>query len=83
MDQHGNELMISVRDFGPGVDEKFRRRMFQPFCKSDIDAANSAPGVGLGLALCKRMAKSIGGSIDLRDVDPGADFVLRFGLNSR
>lgn len=75
--ESGTGLAVSVRDYGPGVDEKFRRRMFQPFCKSDIDAANSAPGVGLGLALCKRMAKSIGGSIELKEARPGAEFVLR------
>ena len=69
-------VRVSVRDYGPGVDDQFRRRMFQPFCKSDIDAANSAPGVGLGLALCKRMAHSMGGSIHCESSQQGATFVL-------
>ena len=66
-----------VRDYGPGVDPKFRKRLFQPFCKSDLDAANSAAGVGLGLALCQRMAASLGGTLRCDDVTPGAKFVLK------
>ena len=67
---------FSVRDFGPGIAPKFRRRLFQPFCKSDDEAANSAAGVGLGLALCKRMAASLGGRLQYVEAQPGAKFVL-------
>ena len=69
-------LQFRVRDFGPGIDPKFRRRLFQPFCKSDQEAANSAQGVGLGLALCQRMAKELGGKLECQNVQPGAEFVL-------
>lgn len=75
--QSGSWLDIKVRDHGPGIDPKFRSRMFQPFCKSDLEAANSAPGVGLGLALCQRMARSLRGKILMNDSDDGAEFVLR------
>lgn len=68
---------LAVRDFGPGVDQKFRKRLFQPFCKSDLDAANSAEGVGLGLALCRRMAAQMGGTLQCVDVHPGVKFVLK------
>lgn len=73
-------ITFRVQDYGPGVEAKYRKRMFQPFCKSDQDAANSAPGVGLGLALCLRMAKSLKGRLYLdeekRDATTGACFVL-------
>lgn len=71
-----NSIQFRVRDFGPGVAPKFRKRLFQPFCKSDQDAANSAPGVGLGLALCRRMAKSLGGRLFIDECNQGAVFVL-------
>lgn len=75
---HGDGwLDIKVRDHGPGIDPKFQSRMFQPFCKSDLEAANSAPGVGLGLALCKRMASSLRGKILMNASSDGAEFVLR------
>ena len=64
-------LRMEVSDGGPGVDVGERGRMFQPFHKSDLEAANSEPGVGLGLALCKRMAISLGGKLAYRENDAG------------
>ena len=74
--EKGNSIQFCVRDYGPGIDAKYRKRMFQPFSKSDQDAANTAPGVGLGLALCRRMAKSLGGRLYVEDCDEGAMVVL-------
>ena len=64
-------LRIEVSDGGPGVAAGERRRMFQPFHKSDLEAANSEPGVGLGLALCRRMALSLGGELTYRENESG------------
>ena len=44
------KLVVSVRDYGTGVPKHVRKKLFQPFCKSDQEAANTAQGVGLGLA---------------------------------
>ena len=55
--------------------------MFQPFRKSDQDAANSAPGVGLGLALCRRMARAMGGKLELAETPTGAKLVLEIPIN--
>ena len=56
---------------------KESRRLFRPFSKSARDAADSAPGVGLGLALSRRLARSMGGDLRLdRDVKDGTCFVL-------
>ena len=41
------------------------KRLFQPFTKSAHEAANSAPGIGLGLALSRRLARDLGGSLRL------------------
>jgi signal transduction histidine kinase len=68
---------IRVRDHGPGIGEADGRRLFRAFCKSAREAANSAPGVGLGLALSRRLAREMGGDLCLsRDGQPGACFVL-------
>ena len=40
------------------------------------DAANTAPGVGLGLALSQRIAKSLNGQLRFEPTDCGARFVL-------
>ena len=77
--------LITVSDAGPGILPSERARVFQPFLKSAKDAANSAPGVGLGLAISRRLARAMGG--DLRLIDPsasdssaGASFVLELKL---
>lgn len=67
---------LRVRDHGPGLDPRMRARLFTPFSKSAEDAATSAPGVGLGLSLSRRLARSLGGELRLEDGMEGACFVL-------
>ncbi len=70
-------FQLRLRDHGPGVAVRERKRLFQPFRKSATDAAVSAPGVGLGLALCRRLAHDMGGDLSLENHAPdGACFVL-------
>jgi signal transduction histidine kinase len=75
--QAGRWLAISVRDHGPGLNQSVVRRLFRPFSKSAHDAAQSAPGVGLGLALCRRLARSMKGDLRLAENGAtGATFML-------
>jgi signal transduction histidine kinase len=77
----GCYLALTVRDHGPGLTPRSIRRLFQPFSKSAHDAARSAPGVGLGLALSRRLARSMGGELRLTENGPlGASFVLTIPL---
>jgi len=73
----GDRVEIRVRDHGPGISRGEARKLFRPFRKSARDAAHSAPGVGLGLALCRGLARSMGGRLFLDEsVADGACFVL-------
>ncbi|MBE2281964.1 MAG: HAMP domain-containing histidine kinase [Prosthecobacter sp.] len=77
-DTSGKFAMLRVRDHGAGISRSERRRIFHPFHKSADQAAHSAPGVGLGLALCRRLATALGGAITLDTATKdGACFVLR------
>jgi len=77
VDAAGRSVRIRVRDHGPGISDKAAGRLFRPFSKSVHDAANSAPGVGLGLALCHRLARDLGGQLEIEKPDGnGASFVL-------
>jgi signal transduction histidine kinase len=68
---------LAVRDHGPGVDAATARRLFEPFSKSVQTAAKTAPGVGLGLALCRRLARSMRADLRHERVPGGgARFVL-------
>ena len=70
-------VRIALRDFGPGVPQAERRKIFEPFSKAAQHEAGTKPGVGLGLALCRRLARFQGGELTVEDADPGARFVLR------
>ncbi|MDB6006429.1 MAG: His Kinase (Phospho-acceptor) protein [Prosthecobacter sp.] len=77
-DTSGKFAMLRVRDHGGGISRSERRRIFHPFHKSADQAAHSAPGVGLGLALCRRLAAALGGEITLDAAHKdGACFMLR------
>ncbi len=54
---------LRVSDHGPGISTDQARRLFRPFSKSAQDAAQSAPGIGLGLALSRRIARELGGDL--------------------
>jgi signal transduction histidine kinase len=62
---------VTVHDTGGGVSEELRATLFQPFITT------KPRGLGVGLAICRRIAEAHGGSLDL-GVSPtgGATFVL-------
>ena len=72
---------FSVQDYGPGVDPLEQQSLFKPFHQSASDQADTSSGVGLGLALCRRMAESLGGTIACVNSDEGARFEFEFPCN--
>ncbi|RJP34552.1 MAG: sensor histidine kinase [Candidatus Omnitrophota bacterium] len=75
--QYNRKVTIQTRDHGPGISPTDARNLFQPFCKSAQDKVNSAPGVGLGLALSRRLARKMNGDLQLDPtVKDGACFTL-------
>ena len=78
----GKFAMLRVRDHGQGISAEGAKRLFQPFSKSAHEAALTAPGVGLGLALCRRLSRSMGGDLRLDAlVKSGACFVLTLPIS--
>jgi signal transduction histidine kinase len=71
-------VVFAVRDHGPGVPAAHRSRIFAPFDRGAVAAgSNDAPGVGLGLALARGLARDLGGELRLQDVPgQGACFAL-------
>ncbi len=74
------EALLRVSDNGPGVSASMKPRLFEPF------QTEKANGVGIGLALARKIARAHGGELDLdvsgstRPGFPGASFVLALPL---
>jgi signal transduction histidine kinase/DNA-binding response OmpR family regulator len=71
-------VTISVRDDGPGVPPDLLPHIFVMFSRGDRKSARQQGGLGIGLALSRRLAGMHGGSLDLKDNGPGqgAEFVV-------
>ncbi len=73
----GGSVILTVSDHGPGVPESLRSTIFKPFAKSAERAAETAAGVGLGLALARQTAIALGGTLSyLQGENGGATFRL-------
>jgi signal transduction histidine kinase len=53
----GDDVLLAVRDTGPGVPPRERQRVFDRFYRVPDAVTASAPGSGLGLAIVKRVAE--------------------------
>lgn len=68
------EACVSVQDEGPGIDPVDQQRIFERFER----ASSGKPGTGLGLAISRRLARSMGGEIELESAPgKGARFTLK------
>ena len=64
VDRSGDDVVLSVRDNGPGIAAADRERAFERFARG---AGADAPGSGLGLAIVRRIAERHGGSVELAE----------------
>jgi signal transduction histidine kinase len=67
----GGAIEVSVRDEGPGISEEEAEEVFAPFVRGRAAASSSAGGVGLGLAICRRLLEAHGGAIEALPGEPG------------
>lgn len=77
-EQEDGRWIVAVRDDGPGIDPEHHGRVFDLYER--LDPAGSAPGAGVGLAMCKRMVERNGGEIWIEDTDVGT--TVRFSLDA-
>lgn len=69
--QRGEQVVLIVRDNGPGIDAAAQQRIFEPFYSSRSD------GTGLGLAVVRAVAQSMGGEVSLHSwPGEGAEFSI-------
>ncbi len=78
--QVGNEVLVRVRDTGPGIPSDEIDRIFERFFKGD--RARSSAGSGLGLAIVKHLVQLHGGRV-WAESPPEGGAVVGFALPSR
>lgn len=71
-------ITISVSDRGPGIRDELKKKIFEKFYRED---ASAAPGVGLGLAICRSILEAHEGKIWVED-RPGGGASFKFTLAS-
>jgi hypothetical protein len=65
--EHGPFLMISVSDEGPGVPDEHKEAIFNKFHQVERGTRIRGQGVGLGLAISRRIVESHGGAVWVED----------------
>ncbi|MBR3926097.1 MAG: HAMP domain-containing histidine kinase [Akkermansia sp.] len=79
--QNHRSLAIRFADNGPGIPQELQKDLFRPFSRSAKSESGRKPGVGLGLALSRDLARSIGGELSLEKSDSkGSTFLLTLPL---
>jgi two-component system sensor histidine kinase KdpD len=68
-------IVVEVMDHGPGVPDRLKARIFEPFQRFD----DKKVGVGLGLAVAKGFTEAMGGAIVAADT-PGGGLTVRITL---
>lgn len=62
--REGEQAVLAVRDRGPGVAPAWRERIFEVFQRGE--GAGPKRGAGIGLAVCRAIARAHGGELRLR-----------------
>jgi len=69
--EDGADLVIRVRDRGPGIPEEELERVFEPFYRLESSRNRDSGGTGLGLSIARDVAQAHGGSLQLANAPGG------------
>jgi signal transduction histidine kinase len=73
LEHRATQVAVTVADEGPGIADADQERIFERYERVD----DSSGGIGLGLAISRRLARSMGGDIELQSAPgQGARFTL-------
>lgn len=83
LSREGASVRFSVADTGPGVSEDVRQTLFEGFVQGCLPDGSRPDGVGLGLAIARRLAGVLDGVLELAETSSaGSVFVLRLPVRA-
>lgn len=78
LENHAGKACLKVTDQGEGIPEDFLARVFDRFSRADTNRTRTEGGFGIGLAVCKRLVESRGGTISVSSGPSGTTFKIEF-----
>jgi signal transduction histidine kinase len=77
-----NELVVGVKDDGPGLTKELQHHAFDLFMQGPQTRARAGGGLGIGLTLVRRLVELHGGTVEALSEGPGkgTEFVVRLPL---
>ncbi len=79
--KEGDQGMLELMDEGAGIPKKEHKRIFQKFYRVGNEDTSTAQGTGLGLYLCRKIARDHKMRLQVADNQPkGTIFTVRFNL---
>jgi two-component system, chemotaxis family, CheB/CheR fusion protein len=77
LDEASSLLRFEVVDTGIGIPDDTLSRLFQPFTQADASVTRRFGGSGLGLSICRALAKLLGGDVSVETrIGEGSKFTL-------
>lgn len=77
--REGNQVLVAVRDQGPGISESDQKKLFRKFTRLSARPTAGESSTGLGLAIVKRLAEAMSGNIQCTST-PGAGSTFTLSL---
>jgi len=79
-----NFIRVHIEDFGVGIPESFREKIYNKFSQSELSITRKSDGTGLGLSIAKKIVEHFGGRIDFSsEIDKGTDFYFDLPIIKR
>ena len=78
--EDGDDIIISVRDTGIGINKENMKKLFTPFFQVETGLIREQRGTGLGLAISKGIVEAHGGKINVESEGEGKGSIFSFTL---
>ncbi|XOZ34450.1 PAS domain-containing protein [Halomonadaceae bacterium KBTZ08] len=67
----GSDVVMKIRDHGPGVEQRFQNQLFDRFSQADSTDTRRLPGTGLGLSITREIVEQMNGEVFYEDAEGG------------
>jgi len=82
MDRDETSVTLHVRDNGRGIEPELKERIFDMFVRGKHGMSDTSSGLGVGLALSRKIVELHGGSVDVASegAGKGSEFIVRLPI---